>query len=624
MRQIILILLLTLGQLGQAQIGFEESAFSMGVNSSYGFSYLGGGVSFWDFDNDGLDDITYATTEGEETHFYRNNGVKYDRVDLGINDTFETKQVLWVDYDNDGDYDFFATSITGLNKLYENNGNMIFKDITMSSGLYQENLYTYGAAFGDIDNDGDLDAFLSHRDVLTKNQRNYLYLNTDGFFTDITESAGLYLGNDLSFCASFFDYDNDGDQDIYVSNDKYTKSNKLYKNNGDLTFEDVSAASGTGVIIDAMSTTISDYNADGWLDIYVTNTSEGNYHFRNNGDGTFTNVAEELGTAFYSVGWGAVYLDADNDADLDLYVSGMPTGSDGRLSAAFYENSNGLFNIRSNIGMDGDTRRSFANAIGDADNDGDADIIVMNDSEDNFLWKNVSSNNNNWLKIRLEGTQSNKAGIGSKIEMFANGQLQYRYTLCGEGYLGQNSGYEFFGLKQAPKADYIKVTWLSGVVDMIEEVAANKNYSILEGSGEAVEMVIDGASPPEEPEEDPEEETSEETSEEETPDQTEENTEDPPAGEEESEQIEEEVQKCQGKAILLFPNPSRDGNFRMCRQQDNGTLKAEVFDLQGRKVMSQTVDDKAPDLNLHQLTSGVYLVRLTDNKSTTTSKLIRR
>lgn len=623
MRQIFLILLLFLGSLGQAQISFEESAFSMGVNSSYGLSYLGGGVSFWDFDNDGLDDITFATTEGEETYFYRNEGSKFSRVDLGINDTFETKQVLWVDYDNDGDYDFFATSISGLNKLYENNGNLIFKDITMSSGLFQENLYTYGAAFGDIDNDGDLDVFLTHRDVLTKNQYNYLYLNTDGFFTEITESAGLYLGNDLSFCASFFDYDNDGDQDIYVSNDKYTKSNKLYKNNGDLTFEDVSLSSGTGVIIDAMSTTISDYNGDGWFDIYVTNTSEGNYHFRNNGDGTFTNVAEELGTAFYSIGWGAVYLDADNDADLDLYVSGMLTGTDERISAAFYQNTDGQFSIPSNIGMDGDRRRSFANAIGDADNDGDADIIVMNDSENNFLWKNVSVNNNNWLKIRLEGTASNKAGIGSKIELFADGKLQYRYTLCGEGYLGQNSGYEFFGLKQAPQADYIKVTWLSGMVDIIEAVDANKTYSIVEGSGQAVEMVFEG-NDNSESEEETEEETSEEPQEEATEGQTEEDADDT-SNEEESEQLEEAAaQKCQGREILLFPNPSTDGTFRLCRQNFSGTLKAEVFDLQGRKVMVQLIDEKTPDLVLHQLTSGVYLVRLKDKNSTTMSKLVRR
>ena len=622
MRQIFMFLLLALGSTGWAQITFNDSAFALGVNSSYGQSYLGGGVSFWDFDNDGLDDITYATTAGEETHFYRNNGHNFTRVDLGINDTYETKQVLWVDFDNDGDYDFFATSISGLNKLYENNGNMIFNDITMSSGLFQENLYTYGAAFGDIDNDGDLDLYISHRDALTKDQRNYLYLNTDGFFTDITESAGLYLGNDLSFCASFFDYDNDGDQDLYVANDKYTKSNKLYRNNGDLTFEDVSFSSGAGVIIDAMSTTIDDYNADGWLDIYVTNTSAGNYHFRNNGDGTFTNVAEELGTAFYSVGWGAVFLDADNDSDLDLYVSGELTGSDQRLPSAFYRNNDGVYDIPVGIGLEGDRRRSFGNAIGDADNDGDVDIIVMNDSETNFLWRNNSINNNNWLKIRLAGTISNSAGIGSKIEVFAGGKLQYGYTLCGEGYLGQNSAYEFFGLKDATQADYVKVTWLSGVVDMIEDVTANKSYSIVEGSGEAIEMQIDNGTPNEE---ENEEETQEEASEEES--SSEETQEEPDAEQEEAEETDalaEALKQCQGRPVLVFPNPSKDGIFQLCRQNYDEVLMAEVFDIHGRKVMAQLIDLKQPDLVLQQLESGVYFVRLSDKNTSTVSKLIRK
>ena len=605
MRQIVLLLLLALGSVAQSQIRFEESAATMGVDATYGLSYLGGGVSFWDFDNDGLDDITYATTAGEETHFYKNKGGSFSRVDLGINDTYETKQVLWVDFDNDGDYDFFATSLGGLNKLYENNGAMVFKDITMTSGLFLEDLYTFGAAFGDIDNDGDLDVFLTQRDVITKDQYNYLYLNTDGHFTEITESAGLFLGNDLSFCASFFDYDNDGDQDLYVSNDKYTKSNKLYKNNGDLTFEDVSVVSGAGIIIDAMSTTIGDYNADGWFDIYVTNTTQGNYQLRNNGDGTFTNVAEQLGTAFYSIGWGAVYLDADNDTDLDLYVSGMLSGSDGRLPSAFYKNNGGSFTIPANIGLIGDTRKSFSNAIGDVDNDGDADIIVMNDSENNFLWKNVSVNDNNWLKIKLKGTVSNSAGIGSTIEVFADGRSQYRYTLCGEGYLSQNSGYEFIGLKLAPTADYIKVSWLSGIVDIIEGVAANKSYSITEGSGEASEVVVEN--------------TNSGAVDEKIEEQPEDN-----AVEEESVLVEEVTQKCQGKEILVFPNPSIDGNFQLCRQNSASIVTAEVFDLQGRKVMTQSIDDKTPDLLLHHLKSGVYLVRLTDKNKTTLSKIVKR
>lgn len=484
-------------QICAAQLSFQDRASALGVGFSYGQSYLGGGVSFYDFDGDGWDDLTFATDENQEVLFFRNTGSTFEQVDFGINETFETKQVLWVDYDNDGDKDFFATSITGLNVFYQNNGDMTFTDITQTSGLYTENLFTYGATFGDIDNDGDLDLYIVHRDVTTLNQKNLLYKNEEGTYVDITDSAGLTSDNDLSFCASFFDYDNDGDQDLYVSNDKYTKINRLYKNNGDLTFQDVSVESGAGMAIDAMSTTIGDYNNDGWFDIYVTNTTQGNYHLRNNGDGTFTNEATELGTGFYSIAWGSVFLDAENDSDLDLYVSGMLDGSSG-LPSAFYENENGLFVIPEDIGFDNDTRTSFSNAIGDINNDGYPDIVVMNDTDPNFLWQNNSTKSNNWLKVKLQGTTSNRDGIGSVIEVVASGKSQYRYTVCGEGYLGQNSGHEFFGLGNAETVTSLKITWLSGIIDVFENLEVNQSFIIIEGSGISNEGDADNDGVPDE------------------------------------------------------------------------------------------------------------------------------
>ncbi|QMU64902.1 MAG: hypothetical protein GKR88_11770 [Flavobacteriaceae bacterium] len=125
---------------------------------------------------------------------------------------------------------------------------------------------------------------------------------------DISHSAGIVMASELTFCSVFFDYNNDGYQDIYISNDKPTYINRLYKNNGNGTFDDVSVSSGAGIYINAMTTTIGDFNNDGWFDIYVTNTPEGNQLLKNNGDGTFTNIARPSGTDFNSVGWGAVFL----------------------------------------------------------------------------------------------------------------------------------------------------------------------------------------------------------------------------------------------------------------------------------------------------------------------------
>lgn len=586
-----------------AQLKFQESAAAYGVAASYGNSTLGGGVAFVDFDQDGWDDLTYATEEGREIMFFRNTGNGFIAVDLGIHDTFETKQVLWVDFDNDGDQDLFATAIKGPNRLYENNGELIFKDITEESGLFTEDLYSYGAAFGDIDNDGDLDLFITHRDVISRDQKNYLYEFNSGTYTDITEQAGLYLGNDLSFCASFFDYDRDGFLDIYVSNDKYTQSNKLYRNRGNNTFEDVSESSGAGIAIDAMSTTIGDYNADGWLDIYVTNTTGGNQQLRNNGDGTFTNVAEELGTAMYSIGWGAVFLDADNDTDLDLYVSGMLGPNDSRLPSAFYHYENGNYSIPSGIGFEEDTRKSFGNAIGDLNNDGYPDISVMNDAENNFLWENQSDPSNNWVKLGLEGSISHKSGIGSWLEVYSGGAVQYHYTLCGEGYLGQNSTREFIGLGSANQVDSLKVRWLSGVEDVIRNLPANATYKIVEGSNAAVEIVVEAPA-----EGNPE-------------DMDEEDVQIDEAVADESSIETESI--CPGGSPFLYPNPSINGTYALCTESQNRFRLAEIFDLQGRRVATRNMEQGGSTFDLSTLRGGIYIVRFSGNSDTMLKKVIK-
>lgn len=580
----VFILFLIFSNLSNAQLAFEDVATQVGVNYSYGDSEYGGGVSFADFNNDGWDDITYATEDGAQIYFFENNNGVFNLVTLnGISNTYKTKQVIWIDYDNDGDKDLFVTAIEGVNEFYRNDGGMNFTNISSTIGFFQTDLFTYGTSFGDIDNDGDLDAFISNRTSTEQNQRNYLYRNDEGTFVDITQSSGIPIedeeGNEnsqLSFCTMFFDYNKDGFQDIYLANDKTDNINRLYKNLGNGTFEDVSVASGSGIAVNAMTTTLGDYNNDGWFDIYITNTQSsqagnGNVLLKNNGDGTFTNVAEETGTTFNSLAWGAVFLDADNDTLLDLYVSGGFDGSIGSfLSAAFYHQQNdGTFVIPQNIGFENDTRKSFSNAIGDINNDGKPDIIVCNDTENNFLWENKTTNTNNWLKVKLEGVTTNRDGIGNTIEIFINGRSQYRYTLAGEGYISQNSYHEFFGLGEATEVDYVKVTWTgTNTEDIIYDVNANQSITIKEGIGVLTSNDIQTNS-----------------------------------------------------LFSLYPNPSNDGVFKLSvNNNKSNTLK--VYDLAGRLILKiKNLKDK-DQFSLNHCKKGIYLAKVSSDHKSSTIKLV--
>ena len=555
----------------QAQVSFSNNAVSLGIDVSYGSSDYGGGVSFIDFDGDGWDDISFTSQNGDDLFFFKNNNGAFSQVTFtGVQNTQKTKQISWIDYDNDGDKDLFVTAFTGNNRFYRNDGNMSFTDISSTIGFFQEDQFTYGASFGDIDNDGDLDAFISNRDGVTENQHNYLYRNDNGIFIDVTASAGISMLSELSFCSILFDYNNDGFQDIYISNDKPTYINRLYKNNGDGTFDDVSISSGAGIDINAMTTTIGDYNNDGWFDIYVTNTPQGNQLLKNNGDGTFTDVAASTGTSFDSLGWGAVFLDADNDGFLDLYVSGGFTGTGNTssfLPSAFYhQQDNGSFIIPTNIGFQTDTAESYSNAIGDVNNDGKPDIVVSNDTDKNFLWQNTSIITNNWIKVKLEGVISNKDGIGNIIEVHANGISQYRYTLAGEGYLSQNSSYEFVGVSDATSIDYIKVTWkTTGQTETINNIQPNQTITIQEGNG---------------------------------------------------------ILSNSNENLLewkIYPNPSQTGVFKI-DHNNLSEIKISVFNILGKHLFDQFHTD---EINLSNLSDGIYLVKIKFGSQTSVQKLIK-
>ncbi|MEN0004868.1 MAG: FG-GAP-like repeat-containing protein, partial [Bacteroidota bacterium] len=269
---------------------------------------------------------------------------------------------------------------------------------------------------------------------------------------------------------------------LYTANDRFTR-NTLLKNNGDGTFSDNSIFSGTALAMNAMCVAPGDYNNDGWVDIYVTNTQQGNALLRNTGNESFISSSIESGTAFFEYCWGALFFDADNDGWEDLYVSGMLMGPE-VLSSAFYHNQqDGTFIIPEDAGFQGDTVRSFNNAIGDINQDGLSEIMVINTAPYfSNLWVNSTNTTHNWIKIKLEGVLSNRDGIGSRIEVYTSDGEQLRFTTCGNGFLGQNSETLTIGVGTHAIIDSITIKWPTGHVDLLTAVVTNQTLQVQEGS----------------------------------------------------------------------------------------------------------------------------------------------
>lgn len=551
---------------------FSDVSAESGIVHSYGIGG-GGGVSFCDFDGDGLDDLTLAGNSGSMISFYRNTGEGFEELTPLVSDTFETKQIIWVDYDNDGDKDLYLSSLNGPNRLFNNDGDLNMTDVTEAAGLPLDVFESYGACWGDIDRDGWLDVYFTKRAVNFPTNRAWMYRNNgDGTFTDISESSMTDDPGKAAFMPVFFDFNGNLWQDIYVAQDK-TTINSVFKNNGNLTFTDIGESSGGDVSINAMCVAAGDYDNDGDLDIYVSNTPEGNKLLNNQGDETFVEMADASGVGFYGIGWGSNFLDSDLDGDLDLYASGMSIGSE-LVSSLFFENvGEGQFEIP-DANFAGDTVSSFANAVGDYNNDGLPDIFVVNTAPFNsHLWGNMAQNNdNNYLKVKLSGVLSNKAGIGSWISIFTDGERQVRYTHCGIGFLGQNSETEIFGLGSAETVDSLHVTWLTGHVDRLYDISANQTLSIEEGSTTGGDIYVD-----------------------------------PEIGANSIFNPEPRVEKATFKVI---PNPSQ-GELRI-QSPDFPFNELTIFNLEGQQVFHQstltTVTETAINTNLAQ---GVYMVRLT-------------
>lgn len=482
-----------------------------------------GGAAWLDYNNDGLLDLFITNGAGHPNALFRNNGdgTFTDVAEqAGVANGLGNSAVVAVDIDNDGCVDLFLVgegAVAGVsqtpNKLYINNCDGTFTDITAQSGI--DSLPSGAmAAFGDINNDGFVDLFITGPGNIqfAVPQANRLFLNNGNrTFTDISHSSGI--DSTLGACAvGFSDFNHDGLPDIFVANCNGFSAPlqpaptpfQLFRNNGDLTFTDVAPQAGLAELGFWMSVTLGDYDRNGNIDLFAANVGNfpttlfGAPHalFRNNGNGTYTDVANQAGVANWEFGWGAVFADFTNDGHEDLFfvgslpifpfsVIGPGQASPGRL---LKNNGDGTFTNVESFGLE--NQYTTGTAIGDFDNDGFPDVVVVKTKFDlnglqgdghPVLLKNVG-NSNSWITVRLVGTKSNRSAIGAKVTLEAGGVRQLKEVYAGSGFHSTNSPWLTFGLAKFPRAK-IEVTWPSGLREFFPGVPARRTVTLVEGSG---------------------------------------------------------------------------------------------------------------------------------------------
>ena len=502
---------------------------------------LGGGGGFIDYDNDGWMDL-YVVNSGKCDFYDPNpplrNALYHNNRDGTFTDVTEKAGVTGGgygmgvavgDYDGDGWPDLCLTQY-GRCILYHNNGDGTFTDVTEKAGVNAVG-FNASAVWFDYDNDGHLDLFICRSvdfnksnnkfcgfgetteryycipDVYTPMPSWLFHNNGDGTFTDVSEKSGIASAKGIAWGVVATDINNDGLMDLFVANDMVASF--LFANRGNGKFEEIGLQANVGYSVDGrvrsgMGADSADYDQDGWMDIFLTDVDEEMFSlYHNSRDETFEDqsVSNGIGMKVRTMsGWGVKFLDYDNDGNMDLFiVSGHPDNKvSQKHSEIEYEEKPLLWH---NLGSD--YRKTYENvsdqsgpvfsqrfaarglAIGDFNNDGGVDVLMMLNDGVPVLLRNNVGKLNHWLGIQLKGKVANPDAVGAKVTWQAGDFKRHVYKIAGGGYLSAHDPRLVLGIGHRTKIDSMEVKWPapSTRVDRFTDLPLDRYITILEGKG---------------------------------------------------------------------------------------------------------------------------------------------